>query len=267
MRVNQNFSTELGLYPKINPKHLSSKLAQDRLAIDKLSAFETRLGTAAETRIDAGKTMSEIDNKNQIEEQFISSAAFLRTSGGHVREITAEVQFRLRIIESFDPATQERYRSPCKQSPNKSSTAQNRGKKDQELEWDYKTSSSLHGQEACAQQAKHDQNLSKDNAMNCKLIPCTPSDERQETMVQVRWLQHEPGSGSATGQGSNEEKLVGLLKPQMELTCSADREHQTQNHRWQDVNQRSRKLSREKYLAANNASTHGRRNRTRGSAC
>jgi hypothetical protein len=105
MGVNQNSSTELGLYPKINPKPISSKSAQDRLAIDKLSALETRLGTAAETRIDAGKTTSEIDNKNQIEEQFISSAAFLRTSGGHVREITAEVQFRLRIIESFDPAT------------------------------------------------------------------------------------------------------------------------------------------------------------------
>jgi hypothetical protein len=58
--------------------------------------------------------------------------------------------------------------------------------------------------------------------MNCKLIPCTPSNERQESMVQVRWLQHKLGSGSAAGQGTNEEKLEELLKPMEEtnLLCT-----------------------------------------------
>jgi hypothetical protein len=107
------------------------------------------------------------------------------------------------------------------QTPNKSSTTRNWGKKNQEPERDYITSSSLRGQEACAQQAKHDQKPSEVNAMNCKLIPCTPSDEQQESMVQVRWLQHKPGSGSAAGQGTNEEKLEELLKPRKKLTCSA----------------------------------------------
>jgi hypothetical protein len=80
------------------------------------------------------------------------------------------------------------------QTPNKSSTTRNWGKKNQEPERDYITSSSLRGQEACAQQAKHDQKPSEVNAMNCKLIPCTPSDEQQESMVQVRWLQHKQGA-------------------------------------------------------------------------
>jgi hypothetical protein len=54
--------------------------------------------------------MYEIDDKNQIEEQFISSQAFHRTPGGHIQEITAGEQFEPRILESFDPATQELYR-------------------------------------------------------------------------------------------------------------------------------------------------------------
>jgi hypothetical protein len=37
---------------------------QDRLAIDKLSAFETGLGTAAETWNGASKITCEIDDKN-----------------------------------------------------------------------------------------------------------------------------------------------------------------------------------------------------------
>jgi hypothetical protein len=60
-----------------------------------------------ETQIDAGKTTSEINDKNQIEKRFISSQAFHRTSGGHVREITAGERFEPRILKSFDPATQE----------------------------------------------------------------------------------------------------------------------------------------------------------------
>jgi hypothetical protein len=54
--------------------------------------------------------MSEIDDKNRIEKQFISSQAFHRTPGGRVREITAGEQFKLRTLESFDSATQESYR-------------------------------------------------------------------------------------------------------------------------------------------------------------
>jgi hypothetical protein len=49
-------------------------------------ALETGLGTAIETRNGASKTTSKIDDKNQIEEQFISSYAFHRTTGGRVRE-------------------------------------------------------------------------------------------------------------------------------------------------------------------------------------
>jgi hypothetical protein len=67
------------------------------------------LGTAAETRIGASKTTCKIDDKNRIEEQFISSHAFHRTSGGRVQEITAGKRFEPRILESFDPVTQELY--------------------------------------------------------------------------------------------------------------------------------------------------------------
>jgi hypothetical protein len=48
------------------------------------------LGTAVEAQIDAGKIMCKIDDKNRIEEQFISSHAFYRTSGGRVQEITVK---------------------------------------------------------------------------------------------------------------------------------------------------------------------------------
>jgi hypothetical protein len=70
--------------------------------MEQLSAIGTELGTAAETRIGASKTTCEIDDKNQIEEQFISPHAFHRISGGRVREITAGMQFELGNIEFFD---------------------------------------------------------------------------------------------------------------------------------------------------------------------
>jgi hypothetical protein len=54
--------------------------------------------------------MNEIDDKNQIEEQFISSHAFHRTPGESVRETTAGEQFEPQNLESFDPMTQELYR-------------------------------------------------------------------------------------------------------------------------------------------------------------
>jgi hypothetical protein len=69
------------------------------------------------TRNGASKTTSEIDDKNQIEEQFISSQSFHRTPDGRVRKITVEVQFEPRNLESFDPVTQELYQtSPYKNS-------------------------------------------------------------------------------------------------------------------------------------------------------
>jgi hypothetical protein len=53
--------------------------------MDKLSAFRTGLGTAVEARNGASKTTYEIDDKNQIEEQFISPQTFHKTPG--VREL------------------------------------------------------------------------------------------------------------------------------------------------------------------------------------
>jgi hypothetical protein len=42
----------------------------------------------------------------------MSSQLFHRTPRVRIQEITAGVQFRLGIIESFDPVTQELYRQP-----------------------------------------------------------------------------------------------------------------------------------------------------------
>jgi hypothetical protein len=78
--------------------------------MEQLSALGTGLGTTVKTRIEASKTTCEIDDKNQIEEQFISSHAFHRTHGGRVREITAGIQFELGNIEFFDSVAQEQYR-------------------------------------------------------------------------------------------------------------------------------------------------------------
>jgi hypothetical protein len=82
------------------------QLGQDRTAIAKLSAFGTRLGITVETRNSASKTTCDIEDKNQIEEQFISSQSFHRTLGERVREITVGKRFEPRILESFDPITQ-----------------------------------------------------------------------------------------------------------------------------------------------------------------
>jgi hypothetical protein len=72
MRANQNSSRELGLYPKNDPTPLSSNSVKTA-TISKLSAFGTGLRTATKTRNGASKTTCEIDDKNQIEEQFIFS--------------------------------------------------------------------------------------------------------------------------------------------------------------------------------------------------
>jgi hypothetical protein len=53
-----------------------------------MSALETELGTTAETQNDTNKDTCEIDDKNQIKEQYISSQAFHQTPDERVREIT-----------------------------------------------------------------------------------------------------------------------------------------------------------------------------------
>jgi hypothetical protein len=58
----------------------------------------------------ASKTTCEIDDKNQIEEQFISSQVFHQTPGGRVQKITAGERFEPRTLESFNLVTQELYR-------------------------------------------------------------------------------------------------------------------------------------------------------------
>jgi hypothetical protein len=70
-------------------------------------ALETGLGTAAETLINARKNTCEIDDKNQLKKQFISSQTFHRTSGGRIQEFTVGERFKPRILESFDLVTQE----------------------------------------------------------------------------------------------------------------------------------------------------------------
>jgi hypothetical protein len=84
-----------------------------------------------ETQIDVNKNMCEIDDKNQIKNQFISSQAFHRTFGGRVREITVEEQFKPRTLKSFDPATQESHRvSPATiTSPNRVGRSDQRQRK------------------------------------------------------------------------------------------------------------------------------------------
>jgi hypothetical protein len=55
--------------------------------------------------------------KTRLEEQFISSQAFHRTTGGRVRETTAGERFRPRIFETFDPVALQHIRdSTCNKS-------------------------------------------------------------------------------------------------------------------------------------------------------
>jgi hypothetical protein len=59
------------------------------------------------TQNGTGKDPSDTDDKNQIENQFISQQSFHRTPDGRVQKITVEEQFEPRILESFDPTTQK----------------------------------------------------------------------------------------------------------------------------------------------------------------
>jgi phosphoribulokinase len=77
------------------------------MAIEKLSALVTGIGTTAETQNGASTTTSEIDDKNQIKKQFMSSQAFHRITGRRIQKITAEERFKSRTLESFEPVTQE----------------------------------------------------------------------------------------------------------------------------------------------------------------
>jgi hypothetical protein len=75
--------------------------------MDKLSAFGTVLETTAETQNGASETTCKIDDKNRLEKQFISSHAFHRTPDKRVQETTMEERFRPRILETFNPMSQE----------------------------------------------------------------------------------------------------------------------------------------------------------------
>jgi hypothetical protein len=66
------------------------------------------LGITAETQNGASKITSEIDDENQIKNSLYPHKDI--SPSGRVREITAEERFEPRILESFDPVTQELYR-------------------------------------------------------------------------------------------------------------------------------------------------------------
>jgi hypothetical protein len=62
----------------------------------------------------ASKTTSKINDENQIEKQFMSSQKFHRTPARRVQETTTGEQFKLQILESFDPVTQDKdWQSPA----------------------------------------------------------------------------------------------------------------------------------------------------------
>jgi hypothetical protein len=67
----------------------------------------TGLGTVAETQNGVSKSTREIDDKNRLEKQFISSQAFHRTPGERVQKTTAGERFGPRILETFDPVAKE----------------------------------------------------------------------------------------------------------------------------------------------------------------
>jgi hypothetical protein len=106
MRANLNSSHELSLYPKSN-RHSSLLTWLGPHSYRTAISHRTGLETSAETQIGVRQNTSEIDDKNWIKEQFIFSQAFHRTPGQRVRGITTEERFEPRILESFDPTTQE----------------------------------------------------------------------------------------------------------------------------------------------------------------
>jgi hypothetical protein len=73
-----------------------------------LSALETVLEIVADTRNGASENAREIDDKNQIKTQFVSSQIFHRTPGERVQKTTAGERFKPRTLESY-PTTQKPY--------------------------------------------------------------------------------------------------------------------------------------------------------------
>jgi hypothetical protein len=63
MRVNQNFSQELDLYPKIDPTNLSSNSVKTTQLCTAIGS-RNWLGSTKETRNGASKTMNEINDEN-----------------------------------------------------------------------------------------------------------------------------------------------------------------------------------------------------------
>jgi hypothetical protein len=51
--------------------------------------------------------MCEINDKNWVKEQYISSQTFHRIPGVRIQKITVEKQIEPSTLESFDPVTQE----------------------------------------------------------------------------------------------------------------------------------------------------------------
>jgi hypothetical protein len=74
-------------------------------------ALGTGLETIVKTRIDANKNTCETDNKNRTKTQFMSSQAFLRTPCRRELENAVKDQFVLGTLESFEPTTQDQYRT------------------------------------------------------------------------------------------------------------------------------------------------------------
>jgi hypothetical protein len=66
-------------------------------------AIGTSLGTTAETQIGTSQNTSEIDNENQIKEQFKSLLSFHRTPDKRIQKIIMIEQFEPKTLDLFDP--------------------------------------------------------------------------------------------------------------------------------------------------------------------
>jgi hypothetical protein len=66
-------------------------------------AIRTSLGTTAKTQIGASQNTSEIDNENQIKEQFKSLLIFHRTPDERIQKITMVERFEPKTLDLFDP--------------------------------------------------------------------------------------------------------------------------------------------------------------------
>jgi hypothetical protein len=83
MRANQNSSMERGPYPKSNSMPISSNTTRTTQLLNNYY-LETGLGITVKIRIGVSKNTCNIDDKNRIKEQYISSQSFHRTPDEHV---------------------------------------------------------------------------------------------------------------------------------------------------------------------------------------